>query len=74
MSKVTKPLPVARLLSRREVETILGPTRFKDALQAGWIKPRARKKGAGQQTDTYALSDVRDVEDRILNGEYPGQA
>jgi hypothetical protein len=69
----TKPLPTGRLLSRREVESVIGPQIFKDALLAGWIRPRVSKLGMGKRTDIYALSDVRDVEDRILAGEYPGQ-
>jgi len=68
-----KQLPPGRLLSRSEVEKVLGPQIFKDALLAGWLRPRAAKQGAGKRTDIYALSDVREVEDRILAGEYPGQ-
>ena len=70
----TKVLPTGRLLSRTEVERVVGPQIFKDALLAGWLKPRAAKRGTGKRTDIYALSDVRDVEDRILGGEYPGQS
>ena len=72
MNKI-KALPPGRLLSRREVESVIGPQVFKDALLAGWLRPRAAKQGAGKRTDIYALSDVREVEDRILAGQYPGQ-
>jgi hypothetical protein len=72
MSK-TKILPIGRLLSRSEVEKVIGPQIFKDALLAGWIRPRVSKLGRGKRTDIYALSDVREVEERILGGQYPGQ-
>jgi hypothetical protein len=68
--------PIRRLLTQIEAKEILGEQVFLDAFAAGWIKPRARKKGRGGKSAKviYALSDVRHVEERILNNEYPEPA
>lgn len=66
-----------QLLSQSNVAEILGPQVFLDAVAAGWIKPRAIKKGRTAYKNAkiiYALSDVREVEERILKGEYPQPA
>lgn len=63
-----------QLVSKSEVIEILGHQVFKDASAAGWIKPRSIKKGRTDYKEAkviYALSDVREVEERILKGEYP---
>jgi hypothetical protein len=51
----------------------LGPQIFRDAQLAGWIKPRAEKKGVATRRAKvlYARSDIEAVEERMLNGEYP---
>lgn len=75
--KTKTTLPVRRLLTRTEGEEILGKQVFLDAVVAGWLKPRAIKRGATTRKNAkiiYALSDIRDVEDRILAGEYPEPA
>lgn len=63
-----------QLVSKSEVIEILGSQIFKDATAAGWIRPRSIKKGRTPRKEAkiiYALSDVREVEERILRGEYP---
>ena len=42
-----------------------------DAIKAGWLKARSEKKG-GRGKKIFAVEDIRRVEDRILNGDYPG--
>ena len=72
--KTKQALPVRRLCTRTEAEQILGRQVFTDALIAGWIKPRAIKRGQTTKKNAkiiYALSDIRYVEDRMLGGEYP---
>jgi hypothetical protein len=74
ISKSKTTLPVRRLCTRTEAEQILGRQVFTDALIAGWLKPRAIKKGLTSKKNAkiiYALSDIRYVEDRMLGGEYP---
>jgi hypothetical protein len=86
MSKISKILmnnrvrvesdevPLQRqLLNQSEVAQLLGHQILRDALKAGWIKPRARKPGSGFKAAKviYARADVEDVENRILAGEYP---
>jgi hypothetical protein len=74
-SKTKAPISfVRRLCTRTEAEQILGKQVFADAFIAGWIKPRAIKKGQTARKNAkiiYALSDVRYVEERMLAGEYP---
>ena len=52
-----------RMLSRKT---------FEDAVLSGWLKPRAQREvRRGKPRAIYATQDVREVEERILNGEYP---
>lgn len=72
---VSKLLPNARILTLADVYRLLGRQTADDAIEAGWLMPRCLKEvPRGPQRRLFALSDVHDVEDRILAGEYPGQA
>lgn len=67
-------LPLRRIYTRTEAEQILGKQVFTDAVIAGWLKPRAIKRGRTSKKNAkiiYALSDIRFVEERMLGGEYP---
>lgn len=64
-------LPFRQLLSQADVHRLLGRKVADDCMAAGWIKPRAIRKTRNGRTKIFALSDVKDCEARILNGEYP---
>ena len=52
----------------------IGRQLLEDSLDAGWIKPCSAKIGkVGATIKWYAVADWRQIENRILNGEYPGQ-
>jgi hypothetical protein len=69
-----KLLPNSRILTLADVYRLLGRQTTDDAIQSGWLRPRCLKEvPRGPQRRLFALSDVHDVEDRILAGEYPGQ-
>ena len=57
-----------------QTELFAGLTRqiAEDAIQAGWIKPCCTKvPERGRTKKIYSVRDFRQVEQRILNGEYP---
>ena len=53
---------------------LLSRKTFDDAQIHGWLRPRVRRPTGGGSSPIYALEDVRAVEARLLNGEYPGGA
>lgn len=67
-------LPQAQLMRQVECMALLARTVFEDAVRHGWLHPRCERETAkGRGTEFYATADVRDVEHRMLAGEYPGQ-
>lgn len=70
-----KLLPHARILSQADVYRLLGRQTADDALRHAWLKPCCFKKvPRGPQRRLFSLSDIHQVEDRLLAGEYPGQS
>lgn len=68
-------LPQAQLMRQTEVIDLLTRSVFEDAVRLGWLHPRCvRETPKGRGTEFYATTDVRDVEQRMLAGEYPGQS
>lgn len=62
-----------RTISQADAHRVLGQQVMRDAIAAKWITPRTRKMGIGGPAKViYAVTDVRDVENRLLAGEYPG--
>lgn len=59
-----------RIPTQADVFRQLGQSVAQDAINAGWLAPRAFKPN-GKRSKLYATEDVRKVEDRILAGEYP---
>lgn len=69
-----KILPNARILSLADVYRLLGRQVADDAIKQGWLKPCCLKTvPRGPKRRLYDLHAVRDVENRLLAGEYPGQ-
>jgi hypothetical protein len=69
MEMITK-----QLYSQVEAAELLGHQVLRDAITAGWIKPRTVKKGRTKRKEAkvlYALADLERVQQRMLNGEYP---
>lgn len=65
-------LPVPAHMSQAEAMLFLKDQVFKDARDAGWIAPCARKaSGRGKDSVYYATADVVFVSERIACGEYP---
>ena len=62
-------------LKRSQVEDHLGQTVTKDAIAAGWLKPKVSKKGTKRANAMilFSTADVLAVEERINQGQYPGQ-
>lgn len=61
-----------RLASAREAADVLGRGLFEDARAAGWLAPRCVKEAPrGPSRAFYSVSDIREVEERILAGQYP---
>lgn len=60
-----------RVLSQAEAYRYLRKQVMLDALACGWIAPCAVKQGAKLRTKYYRLQDVKAVEQRLLDGEYP---
>lgn len=71
-TKETEKQMTKLILSRAETAERLGAQVLRDALAAGWIKPRALKPGRAKNLKVlFALVDIERVETRILKGEYP---
>jgi hypothetical protein len=65
------------IFSQTETAERLGHQVLRDAVAAGWIKPRALKPGRTKRKAAkviFAGSDIDRVERRILEGEYPSSA
>jgi len=62
-----------RILTTAEAVSLLGIQTVRDARAAGWLKPVVTKDNARRPRPIFSMADVRAVEDRILEGEYPGQ-
>lgn len=61
-----------RTICQAQAFRVVGQQVMRDALAAKWIHPRARKEGRGRAAKViYAVTDIRDIENRILGGEYP---
>lgn len=70
-----KLLPTARILTLADVYRLLGRQTADDAIRAGWLSPCCVKdvpRGPGRRL--FDREAVHRVEERILAGEYPGQA
>lgn len=61
------------IIKQAEVIELLGRALFQDAVAAGWLKARSVKIGKlrARAMVYYASTDVTQVEERILKGEYP---
>jgi len=62
-----------RILTMGEVDALLGRQVALDARAAGWLRPCVTKENARNRRPFFAMAAVRAVEDRIMDGEYPGQ-
>lgn len=81
--KVSKPkwkpdrkaaLPEARTCTQAEAIALLRRDLFDAAVKAGWLQPCCEKLSErGTVKKIYAVAAVRQVEARVLAGEYPGQ-
>jgi len=78
MSAASKPKWRPRLagilpmtINQADVIYLLSRKTFDDAQRAGWIKPRVLRPTGKGASPIYAVDDVRAVESRLLNGEYP---
>lgn len=70
-----KLLPHARILSQADVFRLLSRQVAEDAMRHGWLKPCCLKHvPRGPQRRLFDLAEVHRVEERLLAGEYPGQA
>lgn len=63
--------PTPAHMTQSEAMEFLRRQVFEDAVEAGWLKPCARKEGRGKDTIFYAFVSVQDVSLRIASGEYP---
>lgn len=69
----TQYLPAPRILSSEDCKRILGSETFRDAVAAGWLRPRCEKPvPRGPKRKLFDRLDIEAVESRILAGEYPG--
>jgi hypothetical protein len=73
MPKITHSITKRRLLNQAAVDERLGQQVRRDAEAKGWLKPCAVKRGKGRERATvfYSEADVAELEDRILQGDYP---
>lgn len=60
------------IIPQAELFRLLGRQVAQDAIDAGWIKPCAVKdSNRGPSKKIYSVEDLRRVEQRIKDGEYP---
>jgi hypothetical protein len=65
-------MPQARTCSQAEAMDFLRPKLFRDAVEAGWLSPCCVAPNTVEDgSKIYAVADLQNVEDRILNGQYP---
>ena len=62
-----------RILTVADVARLLGDQVAIDARRAGWLKPCVVKDNARNRRPFFRMEDLRAVEDRMSEGEYPGQ-
>ncbi len=62
-----------RVVTAAEVEALLGRQVADDARRAGWLRPCVVKANERFPRPFFRMVDVRAVEDRMAEGEYPGQ-
>lgn len=63
-----------RVLTSGEASALLGRQVFEDARAAGWLAPCVTKENERNRRPFFTAAAVRAVEDRMSEGEYPGQA
>lgn len=70
---ITVSIRDKRILTAKEVQSLLGEQVARDARAVGWLRPCVTKENPRNRRPLFTMTEVRAVEDRISAGEYPGQ-